>query len=168
MTAQAFTILKPADAADLARLHASAFEAPWSEDSLRQTLSQATSFGLGLVSETDDMLVGFALTQHIGDTAELLALAIKPDFQRGGLASRLLAATAEHLRARGCVTMILEVAEDNSGARSLYQARGFLEDGRRPKYYPREGTSAVDAILMRATLTGLSGARGSLTAHGSA
>ena len=43
----------------------------------------------------------------------------------------------------------LEVAADNAAARGLYAALGFIEYGRRSKYYKRAGNLAVDAVLMR-------------------
>jgi ribosomal protein S18 acetylase RimI-like enzyme len=42
------------------------------------------------------------------------------------------------------VEATLEVRADNAGALALYHAHGFLEAGRRPRYY----ADGADAVLM--------------------
>jgi len=62
-------------------------------------------------------------------------------------AGALAAALAE-----GAGAVFLEVAEDNPAARRLYAGLGFEEVGRRRGYYPRAGTRAVDALVLRRAL----------------
>ncbi|MEQ7849520.1 GNAT family N-acetyltransferase [Nocardioides kribbensis] len=81
------------------------------------------------------------------DPAELQRLAVAADRRRGGLASALLEAVAALAREAGAERLLLEVREDNAGARAFYAARGFGEIARRSRYY-RDGTAAV--VLERA------------------
>ncbi|KQQ44155.1 hypothetical protein ASF50_04905 [Nocardioides sp. Leaf307] len=81
------------------------------------------------------------------DPAELQRIAVAADRRRGGLASALLEAVAALAREAGAERLLLEVREDNAGARALYAARGFGEIARRSRYY-RDGTAAV--VLERA------------------
>jgi ribosomal-protein-alanine N-acetyltransferase len=48
--------------------------------------------------------------------------------------------------AGGADRVLLEVREDNAGARAFYAARGFVEVDRRRRYY-RDGATAV--VLLR-------------------
>ena len=65
---------------------------------------------------------GFILLQILPDGVEILTLAVQ---------------------------IWLEVAADNYAAQALYSGFGFIEYGRRSKYYKRAGNFLVDAVLMR-------------------
>ena len=54
-------------------------------------------------------------------------LAVLPACRGKGVGRALLAAAAEHARARGCAKLTLEVREDNARARGLYEAEGFRD-----------------------------------------
>jgi ribosomal-protein-alanine N-acetyltransferase len=56
----------------------------------------------------------------------------------------LLAAALQAAAEAGAARLLLEVAEANPAARSLYAAAGFAPVGRRPRYYPDGG----DALLL--------------------
>ena len=94
----------------------------------------------------------FALVRVILDEAEILTIATDPACQRQGLARAALHAAEDAARARGAVTMFLEVAEDNSAARALYAAAGYGPMGRRGAYYHRTDRPAVAALTLRKPL----------------
>ncbi len=152
----ALRILGIADARDLAKLHRDAYHDPWTETALASSLGNPGAFCIGQEDETRE-LASFALFQTVGDTAELLMLAVVPRHRRLGLARQLLTKALPHLAARGCARLLLDVAEDNGPAISLYGAMGFAIDGRRKAYYRRPGRPDADALLMSLGLTGLSG-----------
>lgn len=128
------------DAAFLAHLHAAAFtDGAWSKTAFADMLAQNTVTAFG----HDD---GFILLQHLPDGVEILTLAVHPDKRRRHLARRLMTHMMALLRPP---KIWLEVAADNAAARGLYAALGFIEYGRRSKYYKRAGNLAVDAVLMR-------------------
>lgn len=52
-------------------------------------------------------------------------LAVLPASRRRGIGRALLVAAEQRARARGCAKLTLEVREDNTRARSLYQQCGF-------------------------------------------
>ena len=125
----------------LAALHAEAFDAPWSAEAFADLLGQA---GVVLEGEND----GFILIRAVADEAEILTLAVRPPARRQGLGGRLVEAASGRATALGATRMFLEVAEDNVPARGLYRALGFEAAGRRPRYYPRPGGPAVDALIL--------------------
>ena len=51
-------------------------------------------------------------------------------------------------KSRGATTAFLEVAEDNTAARALYSACGYVQNGLRPGYYVRESGSHVAAMTL--------------------
>lgn len=152
----ALRILGLADAADLAKLHKAAYEQAWSETALAGSLGEPGTLCIGQ-ADKDNALVSFALFQTVGETAELLMIAVAPGHRRRGLAGELLTRALPHLTARGCARLQLDVAEDNDAALALYHGLGFVHDGRRKAYYARPGSPEVDALLMSLDLTGLSG-----------
>src|SRR5262249_28719287 len=72
-----------------------------------------------------------AWRQTSPDEAELLNLAVVPEFRRLGVASALL----RTLRNEAKGTIFLEVAEPNSAALSLYSHHGWVSTGLRKCYY---------------------------------
>ncbi|ATF19572.1 Acetyltransferase [Phaeobacter gallaeciensis] len=132
---------------DMARTHQAAFlqGRPWSAREFAALLDSPFSYAVGDARS-------FALGRVVAGEAELLTIATHPDHQRQGLARAILERWWEVALAHGATDGFLEVAEDNHPARSLYKAYGFAESGRRVGYYTRQGTAAVDAVLMSVSL----------------
>lgn len=134
-----------AQAQRLAALHATAFDPPWHAAAFVDLLGQAGVFAV----ESPD---GFILMRAVAGEAEILALAVRPDARRGGQGTRLVAEGVAGASVRGADRVFLEVAEDNAAARALYAHTGFVEMGRRPRYYARPDGSRVDALLFTLNL----------------
>ena len=98
------------------------------------------------VAENDDRLVGHAVASVVADIAELQRISVEPALRRTGLATALLATVVTTARTEGADRVLLEVREDNTGAREFYMARGFVAIDRRPRYY-RDGAAAVVMML---------------------
>ncbi len=133
-----------ADVAPLAAIHAEAFppREAWGEDAIALQLGMPGVFGLL------HPLGGMILTRLTADEAEVLTLAVAPEVRRQGVARALLAGAMAAAREQAARTMVLEVAIGNTGARALYERAGFIEAGRRPRYYADGG----DALILRARL----------------
>lgn len=95
------------------------------------------------VVEVAGEVAGFAVSRSTApDEAELLNVAVSPEYRRRGLARLLI----ERAALAGNRTLFLEVRESNEAGRALYRALGFTECGRRPDYYSQPVEAAV---LMR-------------------
>lgn len=136
--------LQAGDALYLAKLHAGCFNEPWSEHSFTDMLSLPTTFGFGVYQGPG--LVGFVLASLVVDEAEILTLAVDTALRRQGVAGGLLDVVEATAKARGAQRIFLEVADDNTPARRLYQKRAYKAFGRRPRYYATP-TAAIDKIL---------------------
>lgn len=132
-------------AARLAALHAEAFDAPWDSGAFENLLGQG---GVHLAEVPD----GFILIRTAADEAEILTLAVRPAARRRGVGADLVALGAAEAAARGATRLFLEVADDNAAARALYARSGFVEAGRRPRYYARPDGSRRDALLLALNL----------------
>ena len=137
-----------------AALHGEAFapagERGWTRQEIAELLATPGVTGLLLQSGDDD--VGFALHRSVADEAELLTIAVRPTLRRRGAGRRLLAAVIEYAREAGAKSLFLEVAVDNQAACPLYEATGFQTVGVRAAYYRRSDGGAADALVMRLTL----------------
>ena len=95
----------------------------------------------------DGRCVGFALCRTIGDEAELLLLAVSPEFRRRGIGRMLLDQFIDHARDRGVSRVHLEVREGNPAV-MMYRSAGFGLAGRRPKYYHGRFGGEYDALTL--------------------
>lgn len=129
----------------LAALHAQCFSTPppWSAASFAALLADPSVF---LIADPPGR--AFLLGRVIAGEAELLTLATDPGSRRRGLARDLLARFDRQARARDATTAFLEVAEDNTAARALYDSAGWVRAGRRPGYYRRPGAPPVAALIL--------------------
>ncbi len=134
------------DADALARLHADAYDDPWSARAFDEALRAPSGFGVGLREGRD--ILAFVLVQIASETADILQIATHPRHQRRGFARALLTALEADLISRGVTRLTLDVASDNIAALGFYEAAGFARDGVRPRYYVAGRETAVDAILM--------------------
>ena len=127
-------LMVDADCAIAAQVHAKSFTPPWTEASLRASLSSAGAVGyIALENDKRPSEMGFVLARQVGDEAEILTIAVAPCARRMGVARALLGKLQHHMRPEQSI--FLEVAETNNAARALYAAAGFVMIGERPRYY---------------------------------
>lgn len=125
----------------LANLHAQCFpHRPWSADEFLDLKKS----GCEIIASDN----GFIVWRVVDDTAEIYSIGVAPAARRTGIAAAMLGIMEQEVRNAGVTRIILEVRENNTAARALYENNGYIIDGRRPKYY--EGTT--DAILMSKNL----------------
>jgi ribosomal-protein-alanine N-acetyltransferase len=105
-----------------------------------------------MLARADGREAGFALIRTLFDEAELLLLAVRPDYRRRGIADALLVRGGEAARRAGATHLHLEVRDGNP-ARMLYDRAGFSEVGRRRAYYRGLDGSTYDAITLSRRLT---------------
>lgn len=135
-------------ATELSVLHEQAFDRGWTAPDIAAILDNPATFALTIQREA---IAGFIIVSVAADDAEILTLAIAPEDRRAGFGTVLVAAAAGVAQARGANAMHLEVAEDNAAARALYAKLGFVEIGRRPRYYAR-ASGAADALVLKRNL----------------
>lgn len=107
------------------------------------------------VLEVDKQVVGFCILQKVLDEANLLLMAIDPNFQQRGLGLQLLEQSIDGLGSQ-CNMVFLEVRQSNTAAIKLYEKIGFAQMDLRKNYYPT-AQGKEHAVLMALTLGNLFG-----------
>jgi ribosomal-protein-alanine N-acetyltransferase len=132
-----------ADVPLLFQIETAAFITPWSENSIRASVSEDDF----LCALSGDTVVGFIVGQFVYDELSVLRIAVSDDYKRRGIAFMLLTALFE-VFGNTPFTAWLEVRENNAPAIALYEKAGFERVGIRKKFYTDE-TPPVDAVTMK-------------------
>jgi len=163
MIAQA-PVIAPMRLEDLPQVMAidqASFPQPWTEQSYRFELEENHNAHFIVALEapptphpgwlqrwlapaTPRKVIGFAGFWLVVDEAHINTIAVHPHWRRQGIGERLLTAILERARAINAVSATLEVRVSNLPAQKMYAKFGFVEVGRRKRYY-RDGE---DALLM--------------------
>ena len=117
------------------------FRDPWGEGSLQSHFEGACGTGLILRCHAED--VGYLISSRILGEAELLRIAVLPEYRRKGLGEALLTHWLTEEEKAGSTHFFLEVRSENQGARALYEKMGFSPVGRREGYYTDPSDDAV-------------------------
>ncbi len=142
----------PERSAECASVHAASFAYAWDEADFEQLLTGSEIVADGAVEPAAERLLGFALSRFALDEAEILTIAVAPDWRGYGVGRTLLAIHLAGLSAHGVVRVFLEVEPENAAARGLYAARGFRQVGERKAYYRKTGAPPASALVMRLDL----------------
>ena len=128
----------------IAALEKLCFSDAWSENSIRSELTNQLS--LWLVAVDGDRVAGYIGSQTVLGWADMMNLCVSPDYRRQGLGEQLTAELERQLRENRVECLTLEVRVSNAPAIALYEKLGFVQVGKRPRYYekPRE-----DALILR-------------------
>jgi ribosomal-protein-alanine N-acetyltransferase len=139
-----------ADAAAMAAIERQCFSDPWPLEGFREVLGMPGTVALVMAGAEEPM--AYFLAREILGTAEVLNLAVVPEFRGRGLGAELLDAGLSAVRARGGSEVFLEVRASNAVAQALYAGRGFRTEGRRRGYYRRPDEDALVLRLVMAPL----------------
>jgi len=123
----------------------------WSEAMMAAEL--ASPHGVYVVDEEAGRIVGYGGVRAVEGSSDgdIQTIAIAEQARGRGRGRALLRALLETAIDRGAREMFLDVRADNPAARSLYDSEGFVEVGRRARYYQPDD---VDAVVMRLDLRG--------------
>ena len=128
----------------IAELEKMCFNDPWSIHSISSELNNPLS--TWLVAVADGVVCGYVGSQSVLDGADMMNIAVHPDYRKQGIGYNLVDKLIDLLKAKDVISLSLEVRVSNENAINLYNKMGFEIIGKRPGYYrnPRE-----DAYIMR-------------------
>ncbi len=128
----------------IADLEKVCFSDPWPVAGILPELSNPLSYWL--VAMDGERLAGYIGSQSVCGEADMMNVAVSPDYRRQGVAQKLIEALVAGLREKQVNCLSLEVRAGNAPAIALYEKLGFVQVGRRPNYYrsPKE-----DALILR-------------------
>jgi ribosomal-protein-alanine N-acetyltransferase len=120
-----------------------AYPTPWSRSMFASELAKPTSICIGAFEGED--LLGYVINSRYVDAWHVMNVAVAPEHQRRGIATRML----EHLFELTCDDerrgYTLEVRVSNEEAIALYEKLGFEARGIRRGYYT---DNREDALIM--------------------
>ncbi|MFV0438425.1 MAG: ribosomal protein S18-alanine N-acetyltransferase [Desulfopila sp.] len=136
------------DVEEIAAIEQSAFS-PWSAEQIAAEFWLSGSVAL-VAREPAGRLCGWCCARYCGDEAELLKIAVSPQWRRRGYAKLLLDTLCGRQLARLAVaTVYLEVRSRNVAALALYRGYGFQRVATRTGYYLNP---TDDALVLRYNL----------------
>jgi ribosomal-protein-alanine N-acetyltransferase len=115
---------------------------PWSLSLFRQELAMRDS-RVYLVAFAGEEQVGHAGMMLVAGEGHVTTVAVDPQWQGQGVASRLLLALHRAAIERGVDAMTLEVRVGNTRAIDLYRRFGYAPAGIRRNYYSEEGEDGL-------------------------
>lgn len=129
---------------EVASIEALCFSEPWSEQAYLEACDKEDYLYFAAVNEKGHAVGMCGLI--IGPfEAEVMNVAVHPDYRGQGIAQKLMSTLLEAGGARGVKEYILEVRVSNYAAIHVYETYGFVGEGIRPGFYrmPTE-----DALIM--------------------
>jgi len=113
------------------------FPTPWSEKMFRKELNVSMSKNLVARIETEEGrdLAGYVNYWIFAGESHLNNIAVRRDYRRKGIASKLMAEMIRESRKEGARRGTLEVRRSNHAAIGLYEKFGYVVKGMRPNYY---------------------------------
>ena len=145
----------PEDSRLLADIHGRSFDRGWSAEEMRSMLASHPVVQVLALRRSDGGktgVAGFVMLRIAGGEAEILTLAVDPQFRRCGYGKLLMEEALRHAYRDRAEAVFLEVDDTTRAAVSLYSGLGFETVGRRARYYERQDGPAGSALVMRLRL----------------
>ena len=142
-----YRLYRPADFPQLYAIEEICFQPPirFPRRYMRQLIESPSS--ATWIAEQDQQMTGFAIVvwsqQSRKTTAYIQTIEVSPAQRKHGIATELLSRLEASAIAAGAQDIGLHVAEENASAIRLYQAHGYLPQGREPDYY----SNGADALI---------------------
>ena len=120
---------------------------PWSTAQFKEEFAGIPTTRFMSVAEADNQIVGYCgvFLPAPGVEADVLTIAVLPDFRRQGIAREFMRQIEEWAKDRGASALMLEVERSNSAAIGLYKSLRYLQISVRMDYYG----PGQDAFVMR-------------------
>lgn len=119
------------------------FPRPWLRQHFIDELNSPHAFPLSAF-DSSGRLIGYICPMQLLDEGHILDVAVDPDLRGSGVGRLLVQQVIDNCRSAGAEFVSLEVRGSNLPAISLYKKIGFIETGRRKRYYE----NGEDALMM--------------------
>ncbi len=134
----------PSDVPAIKDLEKQADTAAHWNDEIYNTLFEAGGVPrLVLLADANRSIAGFMVIRAVGDEWELENVVVALHLRRRGIASALMTELLKRAQQAHVHHILLEVRQSNASARALYAKTGFVECGRRPRYYQEPEEDAI-------------------------
>lgn len=137
-------VLRPVGGHDLAPLSAldhAVFESPYQLTSGELVEFMVTTGNFTLAEDPQMGLVGYACADVVGDTGQIIRLAVHPAARKQGIGSAMLNDALAYCQSNGAYRVTINTQESNTVSLNLYEQFGFRRVGRRVPLLVREVSS---------------------------
>lgn len=131
----------PDDISDIANIEKECFSCPWSQNAIQESMNAGTSF---YVARSKNSVSGYMGVSKIAGEGYVTNIAVLPTYRRQGIGKALLEYVLNDCK-NELEFISLEVRVSNTAAISLYKKLGFVEVGKRKRFYTNP---AEDALIM--------------------
>ena len=120
---------------------------PWSTAQFKEEFAGIPTTRFMALAESENRIVGYCgvFLPAPGVEADVLTVAVLPDFRRQGIAREFMRQIEQWAHNRGASALMLEVEKSNSAAIELYKSLGYMQISVRMDYYG----PGQDAFVMR-------------------
>lgn len=126
-------VLRPEQAAAIARLEALNFSKPWSEEAILTELENP--YAVTLVASDETVVAGYINAHCVFENAHINTFCVAEKNRKKGVGQQLLNAVMNFAARHGAEEITLEVRKSNCAALSLYKKSGFSVAGQRKNFY---------------------------------
>ena len=138
-----FRLMKQTDAEEMAEIEEMSFAMPWTRKFFwEEAVNENAVYVVGIVNEK---LVAYAGAWISFEEAQVMNVAVHPNYRGRGFGTELFAKLIEEVKSRGATAITLEVRPTDESAIKLYEKFGLKSVGRRKGYYIDNGE---DALIM--------------------
>ena len=127
--------MSESDISDIAELEKMCFSEPWSENSLREELTNETA-RFYVLRDSEDLL-GYIGANNICDEVYITNVAVNVNARGKGYGKRLVNHLIKQCEAENALFVTLEVRKSNENAIALYEKCGFKMVGERKSFYSK-------------------------------
>ena len=119
---------------------------PWSTSQFKEEFAGIPTTRFLSVAESENTIVGYCAVflPAAGVPADVLTVAVLPEFRRQGIAREFMRQIHEWASSRGASSLMLEVEVTNTAAIELYTSLGYRKISVRMNYYG----AGLDAHVM--------------------
>lgn len=137
------------DIDEVVALERQSHAAPWTAGNFLDAFAAGYGMTVGVLQAA---IVAYGVLLFAPGEAQILNLTVAPEARRRRLGRTLLRRFLADARSRGASQCFLEVRVSNVPAIELYAGEGFAAIARRIGYYPAQGDTREDALVMRKSL----------------
>lgn len=138
-----FRLMQAGDVDSVTQIEQRVQSHPWTRKQFEESVNSYQS----TVYEVNNQVVAFCILQPVVDEANLLLMAVHPNWQGKGIGYKLLDESISMLK-NNPVQIFLEVRESNLAAIALYEKSGFHQIDIRRNYYPKNDGTKENAVIM--------------------
>lgn len=135
--------MRAEDIDQVLEIEAKSFPHPWLRQHFIDELNSFYGFPYSAF-DSSGRLIAYICPMLLLDEGHIMNVAVDPSFRGSGVGRLLVQRVLDDCRAGNASYVSLEVRESNLSAISLYRKMGFVDMGRRKRYYE----NGEDALMM--------------------